>query len=457
MLDGIKRYDMHKEVPRQHLRGLILALSYPDLIKHQNRIEKTDMEGIKPPYLLLCNHNAFMDFKVASKAMWPARASFVVAIDGFAKREWLLRLIGCICTRKFTSDLALVHQLQRVVERGDIAVMYPEARYSLCGTTAVLPESIGKLARVLKVPVVVLMCHGHHVNSPFYHLPDHGVRGTRAEMKCILRPEEIGKLRAGEITDRIRSAFVYDDFRWQQENRIPITYPHRAEGLHKVLYQCCACGTEYQMTSEGTQLKCGACGRTWELNEYGELIPGYDTGEAQTFAHVPDWYEWERENVRREVEQGTYHFACTARVDALPNGDGYIDLGTAQFVQDMEGFHVTGKVGDTAEHPSSVREAGKKRTNLHLSESRQKKILEEYAGESYTIRIPAGAIYSCHIEYEYLGQVGDCVDLNLHDDTFYIYPQDCAFSVTKIALATEELYEHAAKQRSGLSHLAEHA
>ena len=122
----------------------------------------------------------------------------------------------------------------------------------------------------------------------------------------------------------------------------------------------------------------------------------------------------------------------------------------------MEGFHVTGKVGDTAEHPSSVREAGKKRTNLHLGESRQKQILGEYAGEAYTIRIPAGAIYSCHIEYEYLGQVGDCVDLNLHDDTFYIYPQDCAFSVTKLALATEELYAHVSKQRSGLSHLAEH-
>ena len=27
-------------------------------------------------------------------------------------------------------------------------------------------------------------------------------------------------------------------------------------------------------------------------------------------------------------------------------------------------------------------------------------------------------------------------------DTFYIYPEDCDFSVTKLALATEELYQH---------------
>ena len=34
----------------------------------------------------------------------------------------------------------------------------------------------------------------------------------------------------------------------------------------------------------------------------------------------------------------------------------------------------------------------------------------------------------------------NCVDLNTLEDTWYIYPHDCAFSVTKMALATEELY-----------------
>ena len=34
------------------------------------------------------------------------------------------------------------------------------------------------------------------------------------------------------------------------------------------------------------------------------------------------------------------------------------------------------------------------------------------------------------------------MDLNTLTDTFYIYPEDCDFSVTKFALATEELYRH---------------
>jgi 1-acyl-sn-glycerol-3-phosphate acyltransferase len=103
------------------------------------------MEGVKPPYVLLCNHNAFLDFKVAVAATFPHRANFVVAIDGFIGRESLLRNVGCICKRKFTNDIVLIKHLQQVIKNGDILAIYPEARYSLCGTTAFLPDSIGKL------------------------------------------------------------------------------------------------------------------------------------------------------------------------------------------------------------------------------------------------------------------------------------------------------------------------
>jgi hypothetical protein len=53
---------------------------------------------------------------------------------------------------------------------------------------------------------------------------------------------------------------------------------------------------------------------------------------------------------------------------------------------------------------------------------------------------PVKSMYSCHIEYDYLGKHGDCIDLNTLEDTYYIYPEGSDFSVTKIALATEELY-----------------
>ena len=161
MKEEFVRFDMAAPPIRTRwfLRPLTYLISMPEVKKHRTQIRRTGMEGIKPPYLLLCNHNAFVDFKVATAAIFPHRANYVVAIDGFIGREWLLRNVGGICKRKFTNDITLVRQLRRVAENGDVAVVYPEARYSLCGTTAVLPSSLGKLCKLLKVPVVTLICH----------------------------------------------------------------------------------------------------------------------------------------------------------------------------------------------------------------------------------------------------------------------------------------------------------
>lgn len=405
----LERFDM-KRPPRRtawYLRPLTILLSAPDVLLHRAKITKTRTEGLKPPYVLLCNHNAFLDFKVATVATFPHRANYVVAIDGFIGREGLLRNVGCICKRKFTSDLTLIRQLRRVVQNGDICMIYPEARYSLCGTTAVLPASLGKLCKLLGVPVVTLICHGHHIDSPFWNLHPRGVKPTEAELTVQFTAEELKAASPDEINDRLLAAFQYDDYAWQKERGIRVTYQKRAEGLEKVLYQCPHCGTEFRMASEGTALFCRACGKRWQYTELGELAA--EDGETE-FSHIPDWYEWERQNVRAEVEAGTYDSGeLPVTVRSLPNAKRFILLGEGTLQHNMNGFTVKGMDGD---------------------------------GDPFEMQKSVPSLYSCHIEYEYLGKFGDCVDLNTLEDTWYIYPHDCDFAVTKMALATEELYQY---------------
>ncbi|MBR0208905.1 MAG: hypothetical protein IJQ43_08410 [Oscillospiraceae bacterium] len=407
MKKEFERFDMKRPPVRTrwYLRPLTYLLSAPDVKKHGSIIRRVGTEGLKPPYVLLCNHNAFLDFKVATMAIWPSCANYVVAIDGFIGREELLRQVGCICKRKFTNDITLIRQLKAVIDNGDVAAIYPEARYSLCGTTAVLPASLGKLCKLLKVPVVTLICHGHHVNSPFWNLYDRGVKPTEAEFRLLFTPEELAASSADELNRRIVEAFQYDDFAWQKEKGIRTPYEGRAEGLHKVLYQCPHCGTEFRMGSKGTRIFCESCGKSWTMSELGELSA--DEGETE-FTHIPDWYEWERANVRREVESGSYSSGVLpVAVDTLPNAKKFIRLGEGTMVHDMNGFTVRGTDVD---------------------------------GDPFEMLKPVPSLYSCHIEYEYLGKHGDCVDLNTLEDTWYIYPHDCDFAVTKMALATEELY-----------------
>ena len=409
----IKRFDMSLP-PRNikwYLKPIKNLLCAPAIKKYKPRITKINTEDIKAPFLLLCNHNAFLDFKIASTLLGKNRANYVVAIDGFIGREKLLRNVGCICKRKFTNDIMLIRQLKRVISMGNVAVLYPEARYSLCGTNAVLPPSLGKLVKLLGVKLVTLICHGHHVNSPFWDTShERGVEYTEATYKLLMDENQIKDASVEEINDAINKEFVYDDFKWQQDNHIKIDDKNRADGLHKVLYQCPHCGKEYEMTSSGSTLKCNACGKEWELTEYGFLQA--KDGETE-FDHIPNWYEWERANVRKEVENNTYssgELECT--VDSLPNAKKFIHLGEGTLIHDMNGFRVKGKDGNDFEMVKEVE-----------------------------------SLYSCHIEYRYLFKHGDCIDLNTLDDTYYIYPKGDKFSVTKMALATEELYQYAQRKK----------
>lgn len=402
-----KRYNTAKYPIRQpiYLTWLIWLLSKFALMGKKYTIEKINMEDVKPPYMLLSNHMYFIDFELAAMGIGSTkRVNNVMSIDGYYRRPWLIEWIGGICTRKFTMDLHLVKSINRVLKRGDILSMYPEARYSPCGTTSFLPDSLGKLIRMNKVPVVVAIHHGNHLHSPFWNFRKKRKVPMRTTFTKILTPEQIKTMSVAEINEVVRKAFQYDDYRYQKKEGIRITEPYRAEGLHKVLYQCPHCKTESQMGSEGAELFCKACGKRWVWHEDGNL----EALEGVTeFTHIPDWYNWERKQVEEQIRSGTYSFEDEVEVYSLPRCWRFIPLGKAKLVHDPEkGFILDG----------------------------------EYRDSPYHIQRLPQQTNSLHIEYDYCYiKPFDCVDISTENDSFYCYPTK-ENVVTKLAFATEILY-----------------
>ena len=337
-----KRYNTAKKPMHQAFfwTWLIWFLSRIMLIGKKYKVEKINMEGLKPPYMLLSNHMHFIDFELAAMATYPYSVSNVVSIDGYVIKFFLLEWIGAIATRKFTNDIALIKSIRKVLKRGDILAMYPEARYSPCGTTAFLPDSLGKLVRMNKVPVVAVVHRGNHLYAPFWNFRKKRKVPFHATFTQILTTEQIEHMTVEEINTAIKEALQYDDYRYQKENGIKITEPFRAEGLHKVLYQCPHCKEEFKMDSKGTELFCTACGKRWNWNEDGNLEAL--NGETE-FSHIPDWFEWERTQVRKQIHNGTYSFSDEVEVYSLPRVLRYIPLGKAKLVHDAEkGFILHG-------------------------------------------------------------------------------------------------------------------
>ena len=401
----IRRFDFSKK-PIKPCFIMTLAkwiISWPDLRNREFNFKKVNMEGVKAPYLLLSNHSSMVDFNIMLKATHPEKVNNVMTLEGFRDYTYpLMYSLGVLGTRKFITDTYLVKNIKYCVDKlKTIFVMYPEARYSLDGCTSYLPDSLGKLVKLLKVPVVVLQIHGNFVARPQWNKMNKKTR-VDAVMKMIITAEGTKTLTADEINARIREYFVYDDFAWQLEKKVKIGHPKRAEGLHCLLYKCAACGTEGEMYSEGTKLWCEHCGKHWEMTEYGQLKAL--EGETE-FSHIPDWSNWERECVRKEIQEGTYYFEDDVRVETLPNSLRFYKQGMGKLIQTCTETRVECKA----------------------------------YGEDYTLVRSAKNMDSLHIEYDYLKN-GDCIDISVPDDSFWCYTKK-RDAITKLSFATEEMHK----------------
>ncbi len=406
--DKIKRFNFEKKPisPTFIMRLAKEIISFPDLRKRKAKLTKVGMEEIEgKPYLLLVTHSSMVDFNLMLKATHPYKVNNVMTLEGFKTyTEPLMRSLGVLGTRKFITDLHLVKNMKYCVDKlNNIFVLFPEARYSLDGCTSYLPDSLGKMVRLLGVPVAVLMIHGNFVTCPQWNKKNKKTF-VEAEMRQIITAEETKALSVDEINARIADHFRYDDYAWQRDNKIKIDHPGRADGLHALLYKCPACKAEHQTDSAGTKLWCNCCKKTWEMDEYGQLHAL--EGETE-FSHIPDWSNWERACVREEIDNGTYYFEDEVRIETLPNAWKFYKQGMGKLIQTPE----------------------------------ETRIECNYYGEPYVLRRSAKSLESMHIEYDYLGR-GDCVDISIPDDSFWCYLTQ-RDAITKISFATEEIHKKA--------------
>lgn len=59
-----EKFDMNKPMIKQKMYAMpiVWAFSYIRKDLHFGKINKVRMKDVKPPYILLCNHNAFLIF-----------------------------------------------------------------------------------------------------------------------------------------------------------------------------------------------------------------------------------------------------------------------------------------------------------------------------------------------------------------------------------------------------------
>lgn len=363
------------------------------------------------PCLYLMNHSCFTDLMIAAKLIYPKQFHVVCTNDGFVGKENLMYKIGCIPTKKFITDSTLVKDMKFTADRLRSSIlMYPEASYSFDGTATPLPSTLGKLVKLLDIPVVMIRTYGAFQKQPLYNcLKTRDIKIT-ATQTLLLTKEQIKELSVKEINAIIREPFRFDHFRWQDENHISVSEDFRAEGLERVLYKCPHCNTEGKMLGEGTTIECRNCGAKYELTEYGRLekiaasSAGTDEDVACDCHYVTDWYKWERKCVKKELADGTYYLELPVRIMMLVDANSVYEVGEGVLRHDLNGFHLTGCDG-----------------KLDYSQTPE-------------------CSYSLYADY-YWYEIGDTICIGDSKRQYYCFPKTEGANVAKARLATEELFK----------------
>jgi hypothetical protein len=155
------------------------------------------------------------------------------------------------------------------------------------------------------------------------------------------------------------------------------------------------------MLGKGIRLTCGECGAEYELDEDGELV-GVNTDPD--FPYITDWYKWEREQVRAEIESGEYHLDIPVDVWVSVDTKCVYDVGEGRLVHTADGFRLTSADGEI-----------------------------DYEHKPL-------ASHSICADFNFYER-GDIIALTGPECIYYCFPKDQTVPVAKARLAAEEIYK----------------
>jgi len=222
------------------------------------------------PYLILSNHTS--EFDTIFMGLTFDKPLYFVASDqllnsGFG--SWFLRFFfNPIPKSKSMADLTLVKRMVKVIEEKGNVVLYPEGNSTMSGDQVFIGDAIGKLVKFLNLEVIFVNVKGLYLSSPRWSFTRKFGQTTLEEVGRLSK-EKIASLSVVELANLVREKL--DIHLYQQPQLTKFKGKKRAEGLHKLVFNCPSCKGIMTTFSQGDNLVCSACSFTGHYDDYGYL------------------------------------------------------------------------------------------------------------------------------------------------------------------------------------------
>jgi 1-acyl-sn-glycerol-3-phosphate acyltransferase len=290
-------------------------------VKYVRRVDK-----LETPSIVLSTHGSFIDFAYAGSLTKETAPNFIVARLYFYKNivGSFIREFGCFPKSMFAGDIESAKNCLSVIKGGGVLAMMPEARLSTAGKFEDIQPGTYDFIKKMGVTVYSVNIGGNYLASPKWG--DGLRRGSlvEAELDILFTKEEIRELSVEEIKERCERRLYYDDLKWLEEHP-EVRYKKKtlAEGLENILVKCPKCKELYTIRAKGHDIFCDRCGKLATLSDR------YLFDTDAPFSDFGKWYDWQFEEMKREILDDP-DYALTSKVTfKLPSKDGRTMLYTA--------------------------------------------------------------------------------------------------------------------------------
>lgn len=342
-IDKIKPYPHYTPIKQNIILKKIINLYSKTILKKNNftyQMINMDKLNKNEPCLILMNHSCIKDLAIAFHIFKKRQFNIITTDDGFIGKTWFMRHLGCVATKKFIPNPIMVEDIICVTKKLNRSILiYPEAGYSFDGRSAIIPLSLAKLIKFLKIPVVTIITDGVFLSDPLYNDLQNRKVDISAKVTYAFNKDEIEAKSVEEIDNIIKSYFSFNNFKSQIERKVIVDEPFRADKLNRVLYLCPHCHKEGYMVGKGTTIKCTNCNNEYELTTIGKLK---NLKGETLFETVYDWYDYEKAELEKEIKNGTYHLEVPVDIYVLRDFKALYHVGEGKLFHNKDGFKLNG-------------------------------------------------------------------------------------------------------------------
>ncbi|MEA3452630.1 MAG: lysophospholipid acyltransferase family protein [Bacteroidota bacterium] len=264
----------------------IFIFFYRIKIKMPSNIKK-----LKGPYLFLSNHVGYWDPFIAGLYL-PEFTHFVSSDASFRNKfqRFFLNSFGAIPKKKNIRDTKVIRDIISVIKQGENVGLFPEAVRNWSGSSFPIDNSISKLIKLLKVPVVVSVMKGMNLFNPRWSTK---LRRTKIEIDytLLLTKEQIVSMSDDEVYEKLMSVLTHDEVEYQRTNMNKVHSKYKAENINHTLFLCPECNTIDSFRAEGNDFYCSKCNYDIHINDYS-FFERKSEGKL-VFDNIRDWYYWQ--------------------------------------------------------------------------------------------------------------------------------------------------------------------